>query len=1580
MSTWINKKLISISEKVIENVIESLANKNTHIDNIQNMQGTQLGKIISKVISSKYFFKNDDICYNSRNLDFIWNMKSMAKRRKKRIRKDKVKRIKKRTSKGRKSKRGSNSRSLPGHGTQEEEEADCKQDSYDNIYIDSRSPNYLNIDESYIRTCPALNTNEAGEGEHQEKETSLKKDIITCNSSVQSVFSEAPEGVTSVKSNAASSYGPCAEYTTDGSRRSSKRTSQGTAGSNSGGTSPRSSHKSAGDNSEEESINRSTNTSVSSEANDSSSRGSSKRIITSSSEVAKRESSFNSNQYAEARENYMIQKQAHLCRVNLFIKEAKLLFFNKDVNISDISIFVTTIMEEKKYVGKLRKLSSRTLPMNNLIINECIKHNVKDIYTDIVINIKYRNKKKNNEEIILGRVIIPFFLLLNTYRYKIKNIRNRIKYCTKCFLWLHIFPSNNKLFNYKFFKPVEGFEEYGMLNPLYTLGFLNIKMKIIFKKNPLLLTLYSNMRKPLFYYKLPVQFEPLYCQYYSENFFVYVTQLPIWIYKFFYLFNPRRIEIIPLNCYDYVFILSFWLFFFRLIVISPFFLIFVHFFFCLIFISLSYKFGHVSYSSSSMAYNFRPVHVKKRTHHWNRGEAKSPQTHQMLLPENRRNVRFFDSKCRQVPISANDIDSNYCGGGRGTNAQGGIDTNAQGGMDTNAQHGENGCPLRGGQLLLQSRPLEERPPGGSNSFDVPQLVVTSEELKRIPSEHRHGGEHSKSGTSQKNDEFYGEASRRMNNQNEFSSNGSFYGGSLNSPEKCPPKDGAYHVAHFKIEENCFVKQPNLDHEDEESNGKMKDGEQERPEEKKKKSLIHFMQNTPDEINNKLTNVTKFAKKIQNMMFDSSDKNPLDFFNMGSHANGLAGLFNGMNEKRRKAEGETPKGEDQTDKVGDLHHWGDSQIKGSQGRNPQVDNSIRGRNHPGGSNQPSDSEHKQLNTSKQGKESAQRTYRAEQNGMERSIQREVHTDHSAADSSSCHNGKDEYLAQYKTEVSVDGVANSNALEAAKLVNRSHMTRGSDAIPSSDHMGVVEESPFSNSNTSLESKFLRKNFLFDAIKNNLASPNGKEAAELAMKNDASVTNEKKDMFAFKKKYAFTPIVKSPFHNFYLFFNSIDGKKTSIFSNNVDVPNVHLLLKRFIMLITLTQNFTGAFTMVYEKVNYAFNWDFTCYTFVNLVILFFLSYGFSFIFYAMSFVPLLFYRLLLFLLISVLLIRSYELTEVGHRASLYYERVRKKKVPWWRYAWRLLSRMGTRVVKAKRKRNAQEEIEHDHEVPARRHDQAAIPHFVRRLFRSVYRAVRRSVRRFVRHTICRFFQVTFKQVDKMLRRGVVYIYFLIFFLKNWVTRLLILKDIEHMKIAKMQGFKNLFFFIHNRMMRRDAGMKLFLRSNESYPSSGHSRAGDPVGGTPKRVDNMKDGSIDEKHNKNFIHTHMYDNYKNADSCIYSSSDKDASSVRNGGYGADHFARDGSDDDRKSLSQLTDNGTMNVNVDIFLHYYFKRRKYDLFNNIININRNHIYSYKDINLLQSNDDQNISPLNYAEYLNIEHNYSSSYDNNKKRS
>ncbi|SCM21802.1 hypothetical protein PBNK65NY_000178000, partial [Plasmodium berghei] len=97
MSTWINKKFLSISEKVIENVIDSFTNKNTHLENIQNIQETQLGKIISKVISSKYFFKNDDIYYNAKELEFKWEIKKWKKRRikkkkkKKKIKKNKIK-------------------------------------------------------------------------------------------------------------------------------------------------------------------------------------------------------------------------------------------------------------------------------------------------------------------------------------------------------------------------------------------------------------------------------------------------------------------------------------------------------------------------------------------------------------------------------------------------------------------------------------------------------------------------------------------------------------------------------------------------------------------------------------------------------------------------------------------------------------------------------------------------------------------------------------------------------------------------------------------------------------------------------------------------------------------------------------------------------------------------------------------------------------------------------------------------------------------------------------------------------------------------------------------------------------------------------------------------------------------------------------------------------------------------------------------------------------------------------------------------------------------------------------------------
>ncbi|GAW81185.1 hypothetical protein, conserved [Plasmodium gonderi] len=1632
MSTWINKKLISISEKVIENVIDSFTNKNTPIENIQNIQGTQLGKIISKVISSKYFFKNDDICYNSRNLDFNWHVKNRTYKRKKKRGKDKIKRIHKKLLDERRRKINSKRRRYIGNKTKDENEDECKEDSYSNICINSKGPNYLSIDESYIGTSTQLSVNKPCEAEENEKEISLKKEVMTCKSSVQSVFSEIPDWMTSVNSNAASGYGSCVENTSDSYHSN--------YGANSDCTSRRSCNRkfrersrgSSFENSAHTSLNLSTSESVSSSLNESLSLCSS-RNKTSTGE--QRESSLNSNHHSEARENYVMLKQSHLCKLNIFIKEAKLLFFNKNVSINDISIFVTTILEDKKYVGKLRKLSSRTLPMNNLIINEYINHNLKDIYSDIVINIKYKNRKKNNEEIILGRVIIPLFLVLNTYKYKIKNIRNKIKYCTKCFLWLHIFPCNNKLFNYKFFKPVEGFEEYGMLNPLYTLGFLNIKMRILFKKNPLFLTLYSNMRKPLFYYKLPIQFEPLYCQYYSENFFVYVTNLPIWVYKFFYIFNPKRVEMIPLNYYDYVFILSFWLFFFRLIVFSPIFHISVHFFFCLIFISLSYKYGKINYCHN-MNYNFRPVQVKRRSHRNFNHERNNNQMISIFHPENRRNVHFFNKR-REISLTANDVDSNYCckyegevsllkdfphssalssKEGETYKAETLICSSRMVGSNLETPHDEILTKVKEKEGKfghnVSERDVMIRQYGLKND-DFLKLIVTDDDMKSVPSEKENNWLNKKC-IHGKDEEFSGDTENGMVSiHNDFNSNSSFNGGDSFYKPVNQNNDSERYVAQLQIEENCFLKESALYNNDEETKEIAKkiekkiekeieneSRENEKKKKKEKKGIIDFMNNTPDEINNKINNVTKFAKRLQNMMFDSMDKKPLDFFNVGSHGNGLSSLFNGINERRKKSDKDSTKGENSNYQIGNMNQ-GDNTREVEQEENYQVKdktmevtkNIMKGR-----SQRENDilqfkkknakgleiTMHKNNRIEKTREENEQRNRRNNTCVLHSSNKGE-YTDYSVLVSSSCNNGMDSNVMQQSVmNFNDEGFSNCKEVNNSQIVNGNCNNRNDLFIPSSGNL-EGEGSHCSHSNNSGESKFSKKNYSFDTFKNNLTSCANEEKSYFGTRNDTNMTSEKKDKFPFKKKYAFMPIVKSPFHNFYLCFSSVDNKQIPIFSNNMDVPNVHLLLKRFITLITLTQNFTGVFTMIYEKLNYAFNWDFTFYTFVNLVILFFICYGVSFILYVLSHIPLFFYRFLFFLLVSMILIKSYEFTEVGYKASLYYQKVSRKRSPWWRLTWRLISKKWCRTVwkkikwklKAKGKRDS--EFNTYEEPSEDRNGRAAfIIDLVKRFFRSKKRSIQ--------HAIVRNFQKVYKCIYKLLGKVTVYLYFCIFFLKNWLTRMLILKDIEHMKIAKMQGYKNLFFFIHDRMLKKDKNIQNFMKSNETSQSNGNKHNSDVLGGTFKRVRDNKSFFNEEEKHKNFLNQQIYNNYKNVESCIYSSSDKESLSVENYHHNIEHLDYehynndcDNYDDDRESLSQLTDNGMMNVNVDIFLHYYFKKRKYDLFNNFININRNHLYSYKDINLLYSNDDKKINHINYAEYMNNENNYSSSYDNNKKK-
>ncbi|SCN12938.1 conserved Plasmodium membrane protein, unknown function [Plasmodium malariae] len=1677
MSTWINKKLISFSEKVIENVIDSFANKNAPIENIQNIQGTQLGKIISKVISSKYFFKNDDICYNAKDLDFNWNLKKRTKRRKQIRSRVITKSIedelfdenqnrrrggdqrKRSVQNGRKGQKKSIRKRIPRQSSDSQSKArDLSidkhgEDVYNYVYKDEKDTNQLKIDESYITSALSLNArNVASETDENKKGSMIKKDVLF-NSSVCSVLSEVKNKASSFNSNEAAGYVSVSFCTSNYSSDTSTSVSA---------------------NSFKESS--SIDTNEKSSSNVLSSSCCSFKTEKASPQMGRNEkeavnggglgselgsglcsglhndlqnNSFNSNILSTDKDACVMQKESSLCKINVFVKEAKLLFFNKNVSISDISIYVTTIIEDKKYVGKLRKLSSKTLPMNNLTFNECVNHNLKDIFSDIVINIKYKNRKKEKEDMILGRVIIPLFLLLNTYKCKMKRIKNKIKYCTKCFLWLHIFPSNNKLFNYKFFKPVEGFEEYGMLNPLYTLGFLSVQVKIIFKRNPLLLTFFSNIRKPLFYYKMPIQFEPLYCQYYTENFFVYVTQLPIWLYKFFYIFNSKRIEIVPLNYYDYVFIFFFWLFFFRLIVICPFFHIFVHLFFCIIFISLSYKYGMIRYSRN-VTYNFRPVQMRRNEMTYKHTKCKANTS--LYTPSNdTKNVHFFD-KNRRISLTANDIDSNYCKSpcimsdddntdkalspGDGVH----VTNKKLSGECTSAKRGEEGTHSK--TILSVYDTYKSFIAKGDLKNVFKGIVIDSKDrsngVKDKKKKNEGGGEaafRGKNGCDANSLNSTNSLVNELNTNSSLNSNlGRTLNSTLNSMNKTSNSSGK--VVFFRIEENCFVKKDDTvnddnanddnanddnanddnSNDDNANDGSVKKTDDILKEEKKDAGVEANisvrktnegkldMLNVSEEINNKINNMTKFAKKLQHMMFDSKDKNKLDYFDKGKSLNKFMSMFNGKNEKSEKIhsdgteneegeeeeergeEEEEEKEEEEKETDEDAYEDEDEYIHVGEEKEYLLSDRRGGKSKSQKKDDPDDlPSSAQKKVQRLGHNKGRDKYNREIDKEKKYIQhgskmnKTVYTNDIRLNSSCTIS--DEKSVDYHMRINNDVIPNSLIVNNKKIsissskMESTNMTYKNFVTLSSDNNNRGGDSHYCYSNNILESKFTKKNFILDTFKNNM-----------------SLSNETKNTNDIKKKYSFMPIVKSPFHNFYLCMSTIDNRSISIFSNNIDVPNVHLLLNRCLNMITLTQNFTGIFTIIYEKINYAFNWDFSFYTIVNILILFFLCYSISLILYILSFIPFLFYRFLFFLFLSLVIIRSYELTEAGHRASLYYKKKKKK----------CNSKKGMKCLGL----------------------QVYNKIFIRIIKNILKNEEEKSIKYLFWKFIFKIYKYVSKNASKHAYTVLLYISFVLFFLKNWFRRLLILKDIEHMKIARLQAFKNLYFFIHNRLTRKEA-MYAGASSNNNNAAGGNSNSAarsnpdvsnsniatssndnnaatcDSSNNTMKvsehnngcnssnRINEIfslnrkssgekKCTSTDEKNKKKFLNPQVYDTFRSVEECIYSSSDREeAPSVINDNKVVNMDEDD--DDDVDSVSQLTDNGTMNVNVDIFLHYYFKKRKYDLFNNFININRNHMYMYKDINLLNHNEEQKLNSINYEEYFNGLNNYSSSYDNNKKR-
>ncbi|KNC36628.1 hypothetical protein PFLG_01957 [Plasmodium falciparum RAJ116] len=1816
MSTWINKKLISFSEKVIENVIDSFTNKNTPIDNIQNMQGTQLGKIINKVISSKYFFKNDDICYNKNNLDFKWYLKKDRKKSRK-IKKKQKKRKRKMIMMKRGVENVKNADSSNNDVCHDQNNNNfndplvSKNTNYNYLYTNNNENNmkestFLKIDESYLSTSYILNgkfvsgnnisdnKNDLNEKKYINiKRTNSHNDTSSLSIS-QNNFSKIKKkkGASSINSYDESSpnVSPPSMYSSENLSYNEKRHNNNSDNNNDRNMK---SYNYSSSNINKNCSSSSTSSSISSSSISSSSIISSSIISSSCSSVTCSDSSLNiyntkrsshgsHNQFCgsmscyekdkkknrldnknkmknknilnkkkkyknkkmpktidgndtslllssstsscntkvsfDNNENYGIIKEFSLCKINLFIKEAKLLFFNKNISISDVSLYVTTIMEDKKYIGKLRKLSSRTLPMNNLIINEYINHNIKDVYTDIIINIRYKNRKKEKEDIILGRAIIPLFLILNTYKWKIKKIKNKIRYCTKCFLWLHIFPCNNKLFNYKFFKPVEGFEEYGMLNPLYTLGFLNIQIKIIFKRNPLFLTFLSNIRKPLFYYKLPVQFEPLYCQYYSENLYVYAKNIPLWIYKFFYIFHYKRLEMISLNCYDYICILIFWLFFFDLVVLSPFSLIFVHLFFCIFFISLSYKYGKFVppyYKKKNLFYNFRPIRVSRVSRRNCDYTKRRIETTNFILND-QKNVEIYNREKKLDLLDDNNVDANYCKYPY-CSEENNMDKLNKDGRDVNKGVDKN--IIKGKNMMTRG--------GGLNIYDACKMFIKGDTVMKanIINDNIVYENFIKDGI-KKNDVMMDSEEDKeinavyINNKNVYNNN--------NAPVSChdcdDPNNLSVHVhkeennstsnkmilpsvcsenslketmGNQSMENNNKINNENNNDVDSVektdillnlSNGKNNGNvtsslcenlfvyNQDKIQRKKKVPYKNKERDNKDDLDEKKdmyicnddssvitssekgvtkerihmnkeklnyngsmecssvcvekNNMSYIARRIQNMMYDTKEKMKLDQIHMNKHMSGFMKLFNVKHVENEK--------ENDIDKYHDKGE-SDKQVPSSVGSYKLM------------ISQEAEFEEEEFDEKEEFDEEEEEGGQDEESKKMSRVKhikkRENIINIEGENILSSDGKKSEYIikdsmnnTEYINDIiyynNCDNILEDNKSEYNTSMNERVMDNKQEVNKRSNNFFFSYNN--NNNNNNINNNNNNKNE--SVWRNLLGIPSSNiETVDLNSNNCTEIKNsnkkfniidtygnntlqDKSNIIDLRKKYPYMPFVKSPFHNFYLYMNTNDNKNISIFSNNVEVPNVHVILNRFITLITWTQHVSGIFTMVYEKIKYAFNWEFSFYTLVNILILFLICYSISFIIYMFSYIPFVFFRFLFFVTCSYFIIRSYELTEDGNRACLYYK---KRKIQFLKnrkislahglfetYKWKNIIKIIKKTLKKK--------------------DTNIFKYICLTCAFKIYK----------------LFKIIFENI-------LLYILFILFFIKNWYTRLLILKDIEHMQIAKLQGFKNLYFFIHNRIIKREQKNVMSNTSsneinnrkssvikivniddmekneeNMNKNDNNHDKNDDIVDVNNVHMninnDNMNTNNeyeIIKRRNQNnmldgkrkSVKSLMYENYKNLESYVYSSSDKEAVSIINeddiideeeeeGNHQKEKLNKDNinldkknintyqdihidqeiqpcddENDDKLSLSQVTDNGAMNVNVDIFLHYYFKKRKYDLFNNFININRNHMYTYKDINLFYSNEDQKMNNINYGEYLNSDDAYSSSYDYNKRQ-
>ncbi|KAH8583521.1 apicomplexan specific membrane [Cryptosporidium sp. chipmunk genotype I] len=123
--------------------------------------------------------------------------------------------------------------------------------------------------------------------------------------------------------------------------------------------------------------------------------------------------------------------------------------------------------------------------------------------------------------------------------------------------WYHLYPKTSEMA--KYVRPVPGITEYGLSNPIKTLGFIQIGLNFeteCCSKISLLTSSYLSMvtEKPITRWILPSGFEPQYFQMYAESLKMLLEHYPRWVPKFFFLLNFR----IPRSRFDRAMISLFW--------------------------------------------------------------------------------------------------------------------------------------------------------------------------------------------------------------------------------------------------------------------------------------------------------------------------------------------------------------------------------------------------------------------------------------------------------------------------------------------------------------------------------------------------------------------------------------------------------------------------------------------------------------------------------------------------------------------------------------------------------------------------------------------------------------------------------------------------------------------------------------------------------------------------------------------------------------------------------------------------------------------------------------------------------------